>query len=57
MSNLDHQKKKKWLVLSTAAMALLLSLRRSSKNADSKLSKHNNEDRGADEKAAIVNSF
>ena len=52
MSNLDHQKKKKWLALSAIAMALLLIPRRSSKKADSKLSNHNNEDKGPDEKAA-----
>ena len=52
MSNLDHQKKKKWLALSAVAMALLLIPRRSSKKADSKLSNRNNDDKGPDEKAA-----
>lgn len=52
MSNLDHQKKNKWLILSAVTMALLLIPRRSSKKADSQLSNHNNDDKGPDEKAA-----
>ena len=52
MSNLDHQKIKKWLIFSTVAMALLLIPRRSSKKADSQLSNNNNDDKGPDEKAA-----
>lgn len=52
MSNLDHQKKKKWLIFSAVAMALLLIPRRSSKKADSQLSNYNNDDKGPDEKAA-----
>lgn len=52
MSNLDNEKKKKWLALSAVAMALLLIPRRSSKKADSKLSNRNNDDKGPDGKAA-----
>ena len=52
MSNLDNEKKKKWLALSAVTMALLLIPRRSSKKADSQLSNYNNDDKGPDEKAA-----
>lgn len=52
MSNLDNEKKKKWLALSVVAMALLLIPRRSSKKADSQLSNHNKDAKGPDEKAA-----
>ena len=52
MSNLDHQKKKKWLIFSAVAMALSLIPRRSSKKADSQLSNNNNDDKGPDKKAA-----
>ena len=52
MSNLDHQKKNKWLILSAVAMALLLIPRRSSKKADSQLSNNNNDYKVPDEKAA-----
>ena len=52
MSNLDHQKKKKWSIFSAVAMALVLIPPRSSTKADSQLSNNNNDDKGPDEKAA-----